>query len=199
MPRTLILGLLLMLNACSGPAPAPTPGAADLSAPPSADLSSPGADLTGPTSACIGKGECDCYNSRAACQPITEICWCPTQCNGQLCACGGGKFHACAPKESNCNPTVTCRPAGRITPQDARGCVDCSYQATCPQAAEALRAGCPTRAARLTGLSCDRAPECVTRCINDLKTCDDIGCGLCLACGCATVGPFEQCVMKCQA
>lgn len=189
-----VLCLLFLLTACET---TPVP-AGDLSGAPTADLSTPpSTDLSPAGAACIGKAECACYGARADCQAITEPCYCPTTCNGQLCVCGGGKFHACAPRESGCNTVVSCRPAGRVTPQDARGCVDCSYQATCTQAAEALRAGCPTKVARLTALSCDRAPDCVARCINDLKTCDDIGCGLCGACGCVGNGPFEQCVFKC--
>lgn len=201
MHRILSILLIGWLTACTGANPDQGPqdlagGAADIAI--VGDLTSPGdlassGDLN--PSACIGKASCDCRTS-PACQPIGTVCYCPTEC-GIDCVCGGGSYLGCAPKASGCASTVACRPAGRPGPQDQRGCFDCVYPATCETAAASLRDGCPGKRTMLTALSCDKAPECVTRCINAVNSCSDIGCGFCAACGCAALGPFEQCVLAC--
>lgn len=148
---------------------------------------------------CIGVSECACFGQRAACTLIAEPCHCPyPQCGGGLCACGGGKYLGCAPMASGCPSSVACRPAGRHTPQDAKGCVSCAYQETCEQAFAQMTETCSDKKGLLSAFSCARNPSCVTACINALARCEDIGCGLCAQCGCGRVGAFEQCVFKCN-
>lgn len=183
-PRLGLLSALLWAPACSDNNNGPADQAAD--------QSSPAGDLAG---SCIGQSECACLAS-PSCQPIAEACWCPSACDGRTCLCGGGRFFGCAPRASGCAPTVTCGPAGR-TSQDAAGCVTCTLKTDCAQAAEALKDGCPQKRMYLDGLSCARAPDCVLRCINAVRTCEDVGCGLCTTCRCINPGVFEQCVAKC--
>lgn len=42
---------------------------------------------------------CSC-RARADCQPVTEACWCPSECGEKVaCVCGGGKFLRCEAKK----------------------------------------------------------------------------------------------------
>lgn len=42
---------------------------------------------------------CRCRD-RADCQLVTEMCWCPSECDPKLnCVCGGGKFLRCDAKQ----------------------------------------------------------------------------------------------------
>ena len=177
-------------------------------APPSGDDALPG-DLGASDSAarpdlaaapsCIGLDECSCWR-RKDCQVVADSCWCPhDSCapNG-ACACGGGKFLGCAPVASACPPIVKCRPAGRPAGPDGKGCYRCDHAQACDLAFKRLKEGCRISDGLLSAFTCARDyPECLAACANKATRCDEIGCGLCAACGCAKFGAFEKCVYDC--
>lgn len=166
------------------------------------DGSGGGEDLAA-VSRCSALSACECLADRG-CASITEPCFCPHPlCGPGACICGGGAFLGCAPAESNCTSVVSCRPAGRMGAPDAKGCLECKYSSDCAtafkQMMDKLKAtpGCGISDTLVEAFSCSRNPACVTKCVNDVSRCEDIGCGLCSRCGCARVGTFEQCVAAC--
>lgn len=51
-----------------------------------------------PSAPCVGLDACACRTT-AGCKPVTEACYCPSECDpGIRCICGGGKFLRCAPE-----------------------------------------------------------------------------------------------------
>lgn len=186
------LFILLSIICCAACAAPPGSDEGDMSRPPE-DLASDCAALT----------ECAC-RSRTGCQVIAEPCYCPfPQCGEGACICGGGRYLGCAPRSSACESSVSCRPAGRIAGPDGRGCYACRYETDCDKAfrqmMETLKAapGCGISDQLVDGFSCRRNPECLTRCVNAVERCEDVGCGLCTACRCVSPGQFERCVNAC--
>ncbi len=193
---------ILLLGCAAAPEVGHPDAAADLSSAPDLSVKSDGSvgpdGAAGDGGGCIGLSECSCWDRRASCQPIAESCWCPMpKCGPGACICGGGSFLGCAPQASGCAATVHCLPAGRPGPQNDKGCIGCAYQNGCDQAFAQMVGTCTGQKGRLDLFSCTKNPACVTDCINKLARCEDIGCGLCSACGCAFNGPFETCYFAC--
>jgi len=158
------------------------------------------ADVDG--AGCIGLGACDCWR-RSECDVVSELCWCPfPECgtNGACGGCGGGKFLGCAPRSSGCPSGITCGPAavGYAGP-DGKGCYRCDYSDDCMTAFMRLKERCMLGDAIVGGFSCSKNAACVTQCVNDVKQCSDVGCGLCQVCGCGAFGSFEKCFWACTS
>jgi hypothetical protein len=120
--------------------------------------------------ACVNLDECSCLTANG-CSPIAESCYCPSQCNGSVCKCGGGKSVGCAP-------------------------VDLS---TCANAKARVGTLCPKLSgATFDGLCSQTNTLCITKCLNDVTSCSDVGCTFCEACDCATDN-FLTCVGKCSS
>jgi hypothetical protein len=118
---------------------------------------------------CTALDECSCLTS-SHCRAISQACYCP-QCSGSVvCKCGGGKFVGCASPEL----------------------------ATCTNAQARVAALCPQLADTSFSKVCDQsASECVTRCLNEVTSCDDIFCTFCEACDCAT-DSYYTCLGNCK-
>lgn len=162
-----------------------------------------GCGLVGSPERCLDLDESDCRAARS-CQVIYESCSCPAPpCDTDDCPGNLGPFLGCAPAENLCPARVECRPAGQTLGPDVRGCMRCSYATSCETAWQQLldglatRFGCRAHPVLVSGFSCAQNPTCITRCINEVEHCTDIGCGLCTACECAAVGRFEQCYFRC--
>lgn len=148
---------------------------------------------------CPGLSECECFTASEAglCDVIAEPCHCPRPvCGPGTCFCSGGRYLACADRASGCATTVSCRPAGRLSTPDIRGCLDCTYEADCGRAFSRLMDTCKSKSGQVELFSCSANPDCISRCVNEVRTCDDIGCGLCPTCRCPR-GSFEDCVAAC--
>ena len=141
--------------------------------------------------------------ARTDCQVVAEPCYCPfPTCGAGACGCGGGRFVGCAPRASGCAGSISCRPAERAAGPDARGCFACAASSDCKtawtQLLDGLGAlGCRPGAAQVSDFRCDTRPDCVTKCINQVQKCGDIGCGLCGVCDCAGTAPFDICYFSC--
>jgi hypothetical protein len=125
----------------------------------------------GATLACVNLDECSCV-AASDCRIISDACYCPfPQCGSGACVCGGGKFIGCAPTNlSSCADAKT--RVGTMCPQ-LKGA---TFDNLCSQANTA----------------------CITKCLNDVTSCGDVGCAFCEACDCATDN-FLTCVGKCSS
>lgn len=119
--------------------------------------------------ACVGLTECACRASD--CHVLSEACYCPfPQCGSGSCFCGGGKFIGCAPVGLD----------------------------TCAAAKKRLADLCPTlRGNTWKGLCQQSDRPCVTKCLNDVGTCDQAVCSFCEGCDCAS-DAFTTCVSSCE-
>ena len=121
---------------------------------------------------CVDLDPCACLTS-PGCAPVAQACWCPfPQCDqNAACVCGGGQFISCAPAAT----------------------------ATCDGAKARVSTLCPTIAGpTFDGLCRWSAPECVTKCLNEVSSCGDVGCSFCEACDCQG-DPFNTCYQHCAA
>jgi hypothetical protein len=121
--------------------------------------------------ACVDLDECTC-RATSGCSGIVESCYCPyPQCSPSVtCFCGGGKFVGCAP----------------------------ANLATCTAAKARVAGLCP----QLAGAAFDNLCKptntlCVTKCLNEVSSCGDMACTLCVGCDCVT-DPYTTCLGKCQ-
>jgi hypothetical protein len=120
--------------------------------------------------ACVGLDECACLASNS-CAVVSDACYCPfPQCGAGACDCGGGKFIGCAPAGLD----------------------------TCAAAKSRVASMCPTlKGATFDGLCQQTDTACVTKCLNDVTACGEVGCSFCEACDCFT-DPFMKCVSTCR-
>lgn len=122
-------------------------------------------------SSCAGFDECRCFLANG-CSVIAESCYCPyPKCSqGGACVCGGGKFVGCAPVGLG----------------------------TCAAAKARVAGLCPTLPGPfLDGLCTGTDSACVTKCLNEVTSCDDLSCSSCEACRCAA-DAFMRCRDACQ-
>jgi hypothetical protein len=118
--------------------------------------------------ACVGLDECSCLATKG-CAPIAESCYCPTQCTGAVCVCGGGRFLGCAPTDLN----------------------------TCTAAKARVGSLCPQlKGATWDGLCQQSDSACVTKCLDEVTSCGDLSCSMCEACDCAS-DAFMRCRGAC--
>jgi hypothetical protein len=129
---------------------------------------------------CSELGACDCLAASDRCTPRAEACWCPTECNGNVCVCGGGQFLACE------NKAVAGSCAAELSAVQAK----CAGQSFVSFIAN-LCDGTGTKA------------TCTAACLANLKTtgsCSEIDCGFCTLCDCAAPtmpSPFATCLAAC--
>lgn len=190
----------------SAPLHAPTKDAAVVLTCADGGTSAPQVDAAPPDAAvaanpdpngCIGRSKCDCY--ARGCALLTTSCWCPAECGAGVCVCGGGAFLGCAPPESKCRNGPVCNAAGVAVGQDERGCFRCAYESDCDKALAQLVRTCRYAAEKLSAFRCGCNPSCVTRCINSVVSCQEIGCGFSTLASCKyPTGSFEACVAACQ-
>jgi hypothetical protein len=132
----------------------------------------PDAGTDSSPSPCSALDECACADANG-CAVLAEACYCPfPQCNPNgACICGGGKF-------------VGCVPAGLDS---------------CPDAKARVADLCPSLAGPVLDDLCDRTDDtlCITKCLDELDSCSDIFCSLCVDCDCA-VDDFSMCVAQCR-
>lgn len=151
-------------------------------------------DLLSP---CAGKAACDCLNT-PGCAAVESGCYCPPRACGQnACQCMGGFYYGCAPAAAQC-PKVDCGPAGASIGPDKNGCYTCGPPPTCAIGRLNLKEQCNFSETWLTDLTCNKNPDCVLRCMAQLKSCEDVGCGFCPKCDCMGRSAFAQCVFACM-
>jgi hypothetical protein len=171
--------------------PAPSP---DLARAPEADL---GQSSPVPTS-CNAREKCSC-GLDSSCTVVVQPCWCgPDECGNGACVCGGGAYVGCAP--AGCPSVLTCPLAQLPTTPDADGCYRCrpSAPTSCEAAKSHLAATCGFGNAYLAGLSCQSNTACITRCLNEVQRCEDVGCDWCTVCDCGrSDSPLSRCVHDC--
>jgi hypothetical protein len=198
------IAVLAFAAACNETAlPSSSTPAPDLARGPVADLGAPSPSPSpSPSSPCVARPKCLCTED-PACTVVAQPCWCgPEECGDGLCACGGGAYVGCAPR--GCPSVLDCPLAQLPTTPDADGCFRCrpapGSTPTCEAAKAQLAAACGFSAAYLGGLSCQSNSACVARCITDVKSCADVGCGFCTVCDCAELtSPLAECVNRCLA
>jgi hypothetical protein len=122
--------------------------------------------------ACVGLDECACLGA-SECRRITEACYNPSpQCNQPIAGiCGGGTFIGCAP------PNL----------------------ATCADAKARVAGLCPQHAGPALDALCQQPDGgCIIKCLNEVGSCGDISCTLCVDCVCAS-DRFMTCLGECKA
>ena len=136
-----------------------------------------GAGGSTPTGPCASLSGCDCLAASDRCTPRAEACWCPTECNGNVCVCGGGQFLACENKAGSC--------ASELAAVQTK-CAGQSF-------------------IQFIGEICSgQNATCVAGCLANLKntgSCSEIDCGFCTVCDCAAPAmpsPFATCLANCS-
>jgi len=136
-----------------------------------------GAGGSTPTGPCASLSGCDCLAASDRCTPRSEACWCPTECNGNVCVCGGGQFLACENKAGSC--------ASELAAVQTK-CAGQSF-------------------IQFIGEICSgQNATCVAGCLANLKntgSCSEIDCGFCTVCDCAAPAmpsPFATCLANCS-
>jgi hypothetical protein len=70
---------------------------------------------------------------------------------------------------------------------------------TCANAKARVGTLCPKLSGATFDSLCSQTNTlCITKCLNDVTSCSDVGCAFCDACGCATDN-FLTCVGKCSS
>jgi len=131
----------------------------------------PDAGTDSSPSPCSALDECACTTTNG-CASLTEACYCPFPKCGEngACICGGGKFVDCVPADL----------------------------ATCPDAKARVADLCPSLAGPALDDLCNPADTlCITKCLDEMDSCDDIVCSLCVDCDCA-LDSFSMCVAQCR-
>jgi len=131
----------------------------------------PDAGVDGGKMACVDLDECRCRAANG-CAFLAESCYCPyPQCGAGACVCGGGKFIGCVPVNLS----------------------------TCDAAKARVAELCPSLHGPTFDKLCEQSSAtCITKCLGDVTSCDDVFCTFCEDCKC-TADPFSTCVASCSA